>query len=248
MDGFMRAMAPKGAWGFVIRLVLLVCVVAVANISFSLIFDDDPRHSIPYYLAHAVFVGGPLIAFFLAVTVFQVRLQRKLFHLSRIDTLTGLNNRRRFFELMARQTMTERRGVLMVLDADNFKTINDTYGHLTGDACLKAVARTIQRNIRAEDFVGRIGGEEFAIFMHDVTLADAHPIGMRLTQPIVFRRQVEPPLSITMSVGAAVADGTQSLDALYAAADRALYQAKLDGRARMVIADPRAVTDQFASM
>ena len=126
MDGFMRAMAPKGAWGFVIRLVLLVCVVAVANISFSLIFDDDPRHSIPYYLAHAVFVGGPLIAFFLAVTVFQVRLQRKLFHLSRIDTLTGLNNRRRFFELMERQTITERRGVLMVLDADNFKTINDT--------------------------------------------------------------------------------------------------------------------------
>ncbi len=240
MDRLMRLLAPKGAIGFVCRLVALIGFVAVANITFARFFGNSDQYELlpsSFYIVHAAVVGGPLIAFFLAVTVFQVRLQRRLWRLSRKDGLTGLNNRRSFFETVEKVRKVENKGVLLVLDADWFKKINDTHGHDAGDRCLKSIAHTLRRNTRNGDILGRIGGEEFAIYLKGASTAHAQIIGERLTKPISFATETTAHLSVTLSVGAAHAIPDISIDHLFIDADAALYQAKQAGRATYVLAD-----------
>lgn len=245
----MRLLAPKGWIGFAVRLFVLVGFVAAANITFARVFDDPDhhnQHSPVYYIAHAAFVGGPLIAFFLAVCVYQLRLQRKLWRLSRKDGLTGLNNRRTFFDLVEKARKVERAGVLLMLDADWFKKINDTYGHQAGDRCLKSIAYTLRRNLRQGDILGRVGGEEFAIYLRGAAISQARVIGERLTKPICFDTETTQHLTITLSIGAVVASPTISIDALFANADAALYDAKQAGRATYVLWNPKEETDDIA--
>jgi diguanylate cyclase (GGDEF)-like protein len=237
MDKFMYWLAPKDTYGFIGRCIGLIGIVAFANAIFGTIMDDGHSHQPAYYLAHALFVGGPLICFFLAVTVFQIRLQRRLWRLSRKDGLTGLNNRRTFFELTDKRRAQGTTGILLMLDADWFKKINDTYGHNAGDKCLKSIAYTLRRNTRSDDVVGRIGGEEFAIYLQDATLEDAQAIGERLTAPIPFQSDTKQELTVTLSIGAAVSYPQDTLDQMFAAADGALYCAKLKGRARMIFSE-----------
>lgn len=237
MDLVMRWLAPRGVLGFVARLVVLIAVVASANVLFAVVHGGHDLHSMAYYVTHATFVGGPLIAFFLTVTVFQVRLQRRLWRLSRKDSLTGLNNRRTFFDLATKRTTQKGLGVLLLLDADWFKSINDTYGHGAGDQCLKSIAYTLRRNVRQNDILGRIGGEEFAIYLKDTTLQQARVIGERLTKPIPFKTDQNQHLTVTLSIGAAVSGNKASLEELFANADSALYRAKMEGRAKMVFWD-----------
>lgn len=237
MDKVMHWLAPKGAIGFVTRLVVLTCLVAAANLVFALVFEVGHMRQPLYYLAHALFVGAPLIAFFLTVTVFQIRLQRKLSRLSRKDGLTGLNNRRTFFARMATVLEQKKSGVLLMLDADLFKQINDNYGHHVGDRCLQSIAHTLRRNIRKGDVVGRLGGEEFAIYLQNATIGQARAIGERLTKPIPFKADNDEHLTVTLSIGATISKPGITLDDLVAVADRAMYRAKQDGRARMIFAE-----------
>lgn len=235
MDRFMHLLAPKGWIGFAIRLVLLVALVAVANILFSRFFDSVDNHELhhpSFYIKHATVVGGPFIAFFLAVSVFQVRLQQRLSKLSRKDGLTGLNNRRTFFDLVERVRADEAKGVLLILDADHFKQINDTYGHLAGDCCLKSIAHTLNRNLRKNDVLSRIGGEEFALYLTGASVETARVIGERFAKPICFNAQTTKNLSVTLSIGAAQSQPGVSTDELCARADAALYRAKANGRAQ----------------
>ncbi len=241
MDHLMRLLAPKSWIGFFVRLVVLVGLVAAENIAFAYFFGGlgkNDAHSASYYVAHAALVGGPLIAFFLAVTVFQVRLQRKLFRLSRKDGLTGLNNRRTFFDLVEKSRRNEQKGVLLMLDADWFKKINDTYGHQAGDHCLKSIAYTLRRSVRHNDILGRIGGEEFAVYLNNAPVETARVIGERLAKPISFQTENFQYLSVTLSIGAAKSYPDVTIDALFAQADAALYQAKLNGRAAFVLWEP----------
>ena len=242
MDKLMNWLAPRGTLGFITRLVVLIGIVAIANLLFSAFVDDHPLHEPSYYILHAFFVGGPLIAFFLTVTVFQIRLQRKLSRLSRKDGLTGLNNRRTFFALADAARAEETNGVLMMLDADWFKRINDSYGHQAGDKCLKAISATLRSNTRKGDVVGRIGGEEFAIYLRDTSVSHASIIGERLTRPIGFQTDDGQTLQVTLSIGATISKKEGTLDDLFAAADGALYKAKVKGRAAMVFWD-EALTD-----
>lgn len=237
MNTLMYWLAPKGLFGFIARLFFLTGIVAVANLAFAMLFDDHPSHHALYYIGHALFVGTPLIAFFLAVTVFQIKLQRKLWRLSRKDGLTGLNNRRAFFNktIAARKACKE--GVLLMLDADFFKTINDRYGHHAGDTCLRSIAYTLRRNVRESDIIGRIGGEEFAIYLKNTTADQAQVIGERLTKPIAFRTKTDEHLTVTLSIGATIAAPALTLDGIFAAADGALYEAKQNGRAQIVFSN-----------
>lgn len=234
MDTIMRWLAPKTRWGFAARFVILIVVVFLANIAFGRLFDDHAPHDPSYYLAHAVLVDGPLIAFFLAVSAYQLRLQRKLSRLSRTDGLTGLNNRRTFFALLNDLHPKGANGILLLIDADRFKTINDTYGHMAGDDCLRAIAYMLCRNVRKSDIIGRIGGEEFAIFLTNTSLSQARVIGERLTKPIPFTAGPDQPhATVTLSIGAVETTQTPSFDALFGLADNALYLAKQKGRARI---------------
>ncbi|WP_234417023.1 GGDEF domain-containing protein [Loktanella sp. Alg231-35] len=211
--------------------------MTAANVFVHHVADDQRLGSVRYHILHAMFVSGPLVTFFLAVTYFQIQLQKKLWRLSREDGLTGLNNRRSFFDQTAIARAAKKEGVLMMLDADRFKAINDTYGHQAGDECLKTIAYTIKRNVRQADVVGRIGGEEFAIYLHDTSIRQARAIGERLVKPISFRTHATEPLSVTLSIGVATTCAECSIDDIFGYADHALYQAKQAGRARMVIFD-----------
>jgi diguanylate cyclase (GGDEF)-like protein len=237
MDKLMQWLAPRGAAGFALRFILLVGIVAIFNLLFSQVYDDHGIHEPSFYILHAVFVGGPLIGFFLAVTVFQIRLQRKLWQLSRKDGLTTLNNRNTFFIEADKRRATGNRGVLLMLDADHFKALNDTHGHQAGDRCLKQMARVLRRSLRSNDIVGRLGGEEFAIYVHDASLEDARMIAERLTLPIRFTTQSGKLLEATLSIGAVVDHPKYSLEEICNYADKALYRAKSIGRAQLVVWD-----------
>lgn len=237
MDSVMGWLAPRSAFGFITRLFFLVSLVMASNVLFAVATDKYHTHSLGYFFAHALIVGGPLIAFFLAVCTFQIRLQRKLWRLSRKDPLTGLNNRRTFFDLGEAVHSTDSTGVLLMLDADFFKRINDTYGHQTGDKCLQTIAYVLKRNLRQSDIVGRIGGEEFAIYLKETSVQQAKVIGERLTKPIAFRSESDSHLSVTLSIGAVSSYPQASFTELVGLADTALYRAKVGGRAQMVIWD-----------
>ncbi len=237
MDRMMGWFAPRSALGFVVRLLFLISIVLASNIMFAITVDEYHAHPLTYYFAHAVIVGGPLIAFFLAVCTFQVRLQRKLWRLSRKDPLTGLNNRRTFLDSCETTHAKNSTGVLMMLDADFFKKVNDTYGHQVGDKCLQTIAYVLKRNIRQGDILGRIGGEEFAIYLKKISIQQAKVIGERLTKPIAFQSEDNGHLTITLSIGAVFSYPDATMDQLFAQADKALYRAKIGGRARMIIWD-----------
>jgi diguanylate cyclase (GGDEF)-like protein len=162
-------------------------------------------------------------------------------HQATHDGLTGIWNRKAVLDLMRREVDTAARankriGVMM-LDADHFKRVNDTHGHLAGDAVLKELAKRIQLTVRSYDLTGRYGGEEFLIVLPGCTADEVQQCAERVRSVIadhpISAEGLE--LAVTVSVGTAVLDpmvNTQR-DAL-AAADKALYQAKHAGRNRVV--------------
>jgi diguanylate cyclase (GGDEF)-like protein len=163
-------------------------------------------------------------------------------HQARTDELTGMNNRRSFFEygkLIDEQARRYGRPYsVIMLDIDWFKQINDNYGHLVGDKTLKKVATTIPMVIRASDIAGRIGGEEFSIILPETSIEDTRKFAERLRQSVA---DIDIPVddgdvNITASLGIAEYQSENaSFDDVLAQADNALYQAKDKGRNRVVL-------------
>jgi two-component system chemotaxis family response regulator WspR len=163
----------------------------------------------------------------------------ELAEMSITDALTGLHNRRFFLERASEEFARARRtkrslGVLLV-DADHFKAINDTYGHQQGDRVLVAIARAIANATRQGDVVARFGGEEFVVLLPEVDDAAAVKVGEKLLSAVstseVACLDGRP---ITVSVGASTYPqaGIDSVDGLVSCADQALYRAKRGGRNR----------------
>jgi diguanylate cyclase (GGDEF)-like protein/PAS domain S-box-containing protein len=164
------------------------------------------------------------------------------------DELTGVANRRAFFEAaeleLTRNRRTPRPTALILFDADHFKRINDRHGHPAGDAVLRQLGAALALTFRQVDVVARVGGEEFAVLLPSSTLAGAAAVAERLRrlvegQPATFEGK---PIAYTVSAGiAAIDDGeTLDLDTLIKRADQALYAAKAKGRNRTECWSPRA--------
>ena len=162
-----------------------------------------------------------------------------------VDPLTGLYNRRyamaHLKRLTTRAAETGRNFTIMVADLDRFKEVNDTFGHSAGDAVLIEVARRLKDNLRGNDLVARIGGEEFLIALPDCQLSEARQAGERIRR-IVDREPVALPsgeeIRVTMSVGVAVGGSARGIDvvsSLIDSADRALYDAKAEGRNQVTL-------------
>ncbi|MCY7355144.1 MAG: diguanylate cyclase [Lysobacter sp.] len=173
----------------------------------------------------------------------ELRDQRDLFsQQSKLDPLTDLANRRHFADVLADATMHSKRTgaplTLLLLDLDHFKTINDTHGHVVGDACLVAVARRLRTSFGGEgDLIARVGGEEFGVVLAGQDLATAMLRAERfredlVTHPIALKDIV---LAMTASIGVAEFDSTihRDDDELYRVADSAVYRAKAAGRNRV---------------
>lgn len=180
----------------------------------------------------------------------QIELKRQrdlLTRLTHLDGLTGIPNRRSLDETLCREWRRSCRGYrpisLLMMDIDYFKTYNDSCGHLAGDDCLRAVAQSLHASLgRAADFVGRYGGEEFLAILpetdQDGALVVAREIlknvaNLAIPHPV---SPLEGKVTISIGVATALANRDQQPDDLLQTADKALYQAKQEGRNRIVAA------------
>ncbi|MDT8367805.1 MAG: diguanylate cyclase [Longimicrobiales bacterium] len=174
----------------------------------------------------------------------------QLKHLANTDELTGLPNRRSFLRALERELGRAERYeqplALVLLDLDDFKRINDTWGHPVGDSVLQMTAEVVWEVCRDSDMPGRIGGEELAVLLVQTGSANAELVAERLRRRIAeMERPVRGhPLHVTASFGVATAGpGRTKVDEIIAAADEALYRAKAGGRNRVDVApDPGAQT------
>jgi diguanylate cyclase (GGDEF)-like protein len=174
--------------------------------------------------------------------IHNAQLHAEVQRLAITDVLTGVRNRRGFFELGQRELERSKRFghplVALMLDLDHFKQVNDKYGHGIGDQVLAAVAARCLEQLRTVDLMGRYGGEEFAALLVEIDLEDAIIVAKRLcaalaTTPIETDAG---PLIITVSVGIAKMDGDcERLEELLAKADQALLTAKQSGRNQVCV-------------
>jgi two-component system cell cycle response regulator len=184
---------------------------------------------------------APAVAQELSAVVRLVLLVEESQRLATTDGLTGLINRRAFVQELKREidraSRTGSPTSLLLLDLDHFKTINDTHGHGAGDAVLVAVAKTLQKESRAYDLVGRWGGEEFIVALPSTGEDRALIVAERLREAIAKLKVTShdgTAVTLSASIGAAqLAPNAESLDQLVDRADRAMYRAKVGGRNRV---------------
>jgi len=197
----------------------------------ALVVFGAPEHFDPYErdeIERILGAAGPRVARFHAVEAQEAR--------ARTDELTGLPNRRGLDHAMA---LAGERAGLLIVDLDHFKRVNDTYGHVAGDAALRHVASLLRRVLRAPDLASRMGGEEFGLWLPEASLATALEVAERVRvtlegTPFWWHGSE---VRLTCSVGVATVPETTAVIAnLYPAADAALYRAKEHGRNRVEVA------------
>ncbi|MDR7400860.1 MAG: GGDEF domain-containing protein [Armatimonadota bacterium] len=198
------------------------------------------RYATPYPLGGllyaAIALTGVVLIRQLTVMGENLRLLGSLRELATTDSLTGLLNRRAFFDLAEREFARYQRYrhplCAVMVDVDNFKDLNDRYGHLAGDEILQHVARQIRQELRRVDVAARFGGDELVLLLPETGIDDALRVVSRLRHAVAEMRLSfgEHLLRTSISAGVASADGCPSLEALLQRADLALYQAKQAGR------------------
>ncbi len=191
-----------------------------------------------------IHIGGHSALKFAYSDDLEAACQRGLVEGALHEPLTGLHNRRHFMDRLAAELAASRRHgrslSLLLVDIDHFKLVNDRHGHLAGDEALKMLARVIQGAIRKEDVLARYGGEEFVVLPRETGLRGGEALAERIRKAVERSRFSwdGKSLTFTVSVGVSVidglADGELGHRGLLEAADQALYQAKQDGRNRVV--------------
>lgn len=186
---------------------------------------------------------GFFLIFTLLVSEVRILLERER-SLARTDFLTGVLNRRAFYEAskieISRVKRTNQPFTVVYVDIDAFKAINDTQGHDVGDTVLRTVTETIQDNIRAGDFVGRLGGDEFAIFLPETNQLVAKSIAPRL-QRISMERMQDKGYAVTLSIGVLTFLAPPvDVEVMLKLADRMLYRVKNAGKNAIEFAEHTA--------
>jgi diguanylate cyclase (GGDEF)-like protein/PAS domain S-box-containing protein len=163
----------------------------------------------------------------------QKELVKSLYQAAITDPLTGLYNRRFADEMLKQEKLAYKRYqtpfCILLIDLDNFKIINDVYGHDVGDKVLVAVANVLKRNVRESDIVARWGGEEFLILLRRIELEDAIKVAEKIRNAIC-QLKVPPVEGLTASIGVSCYSGEEDVYNLVRKADLALYQAKAQGK------------------
>jgi diguanylate cyclase (GGDEF)-like protein len=204
---------------------------------------NEPTNGVPPLVSWFSLTQLEFIMLLLASAVLVVMMCRERLHANQlaaasIDSVTGVSNRATFFGNATR--ILERAGQdgtsvsLILFDLDNFKAINDTFGHAAGDGVLRAFSDTAGKRLRPVDLIGRVGGDEFCLILSGAGLEEASIIAERIryafaASPLMFGGLLIP---ATVSAGVATNNRTAAVEALLAAADQALYRAK-SGRNRV---------------
>ncbi len=246
--GLHAALRRFGLWPMVLALTALsVCAsaaIVAAVTSWGFGSGMTPHAWTVTLLAPALIAPLPS-----ALTLHLVqrldRLQETLNEVIHVDELTALRNRRYFMQALQREVERARRDgsrfALALVDVDNFKDINDGYGHPAGDMVLRHIADACRQAVRETDVAARIGGEEFAFLFPDGTADLAREIGTRLLAGV---RELElrlqgARLKLSVSVGLTIMQGSQAeLTQALRLADQALYAAKAAGKDRLEMAAP----------
>ncbi len=189
----------------------------------------------------------------IGIVLQMIELQERLILLANTDELTGLSNRRHFFEVLEREILQAKiRGssvAVMMFDIDHFKNVNDTYGHLSGDKVLQQIGKILNENIYPLDLAARYGGEEFIILMPGmpVDIAGQRAEKLRRIVDDYHWEITDKPISVSCSVGVTVFDGSDSTDPyeLIRRADDALYAAKHRGRNCVILYDQLDPAEQI---
>jgi len=188
---------------------------------------------------------------FILLAMAKERAEYRLRTAAMVDSLTGIANRRAFLqdaETQLKRQMTEPRPMaVLLLDLDNFKSINDRFGHAIGDRVLQKFAEVGSGCMRRYDIFGRLGGEEFAALLVDTSRERALAVAEQIRSSFVeVTGMVEgKPVVATVSIGVVISyDAVLDLSALLAQADHALYRAKDNGRNRIEIASIELILDR----
>jgi diguanylate cyclase len=237
-------------WGRVIlwtTLGTVLCVFValyVDSFNFPRLSREDLVRAILVDILLPICLAVPMLLFF-TIKLRQLAIaQFELATLASTDSLTAVLNRRAFTTLVeaylteVRSHERELKGALLVVDADHFKSINDRFGHDRGDEALKLIARAIKGMLRSTDLVGRIGGEEFAVFLPGSTPEQAASVAERIRQTIAdsdFALAGDRPV-LSVSVGGAAFEKRLAFSELFRIADQQLYVAKNAGRNRVSVA------------
>jgi len=229
----------KMIFAFIIECigVLVACLIFGINIQFQNNMYST-MISLPILCLYPLFVGN--VSYQLSLNISDKKRQLKT--LSRTDALTGLNNRRyledQLEQLFKRNKRDKTKACFVFIDFDHFKAVNDTHGHLVGDAVLKKVADIIQSCVREVDICGRFGGEEFCILMPNTQAEEAKVVAERIRESInqtVLHQEKQVTGSVSSGV-AVISNSMACYNDWLALADKAQYRAKELGRNQTVIA------------
>ncbi len=220
------------AWA--VAFALAAGAVAVLN---GLAFAHPAHGGIGLLLVSALLRTAVYLLVALAIAKLMRRLYDQECSLSRTDFLTGLPNRYAFYDVVAWELERQRRygGPLSViyLDCDNFKQVNDAFGHSAGDNLLKTVAREIERNVRSTDLPARLGGDEYAVLLPETSGEAALGVAQALRGALIQAMRAHG-WDVTFSIGVAGFQSPPSgVDELIDAADRLMYRAKQAGKDRI---------------
>lgn len=228
-------------WPFLARTAALqvgTCVAVSALLGFPVDLDSSMAvvvACLPFLFAYPMAISSASHA--LARRVVQQN--RQLERLNRIDILTGLPNRRHWNEALtaelARFLRTRRPAVLLLIDVDNFKEVNDRHGHATGDEVLRCIAGVLRASIREIDTPSRYGGDEFAVLLTETDVRGGREVAERIRTTFLAMRSAEAATErCTLSIGLAEADrALVTIDDWVRRADAAMYGAKAGGRNRV---------------
>lgn len=237
-----------GRWVVVVGGVILLVSLAVRTVFMVAQSDWDGRYKVPdhvqvwtYFVVLAVLLLNSM-GFVLMQMEHALSQQHNL---ATHDGLTGVHNRLALMEALARDAAQARRSntplAVLMVDIDHFKAVNDQHGHLAGDAVLRDVAQRIGQRLRHADLLARYGGEEFVALLPHTDAQGAVAVAEDIRQAIAVRpcvvHGVPIPVAVSIGVCAAVPGaGAEGVEALLAASDHALYEAKHQGRNRVVLA------------
>jgi diguanylate cyclase (GGDEF)-like protein len=189
--------------------------------------------------SHPIYITALLWISFMQKSLIKARVQVDYLKIiANFDYLTGIANRRSINEILqqsfTQSKKTNTKVIVMLLDIDHFKRVNDNYGHQTGDRVLIAISNVLKKNITAKCSLGRWGGEEFLLVMNEATLEDGVYLAQKLCR-CVSEQSYLPIERVTASLGIAISQPSDTIESLTKRADIALYQAKRKGRDRVEV-------------
>lgn len=243
----LRRGLPKRAWrrvgrtAGVVMAISVILSVALTNAIMETFSAGINVQGLVVAIIMPIALGGPMVYVLLLKHAQLLHANSRLEQMATTDWLTTCLNRGAFTRMvidhLARHRSSRESGALLIVDADDFKSVNDRFGHHNGDEALTLIARAISQSVRETDLVSRLGGEEFGVFLPNADLATADRIAESIRSAIVGLTFAPDgrPCQLSVSIGGATYVGHADYHQLYRLADRHLYEAKNTGRDRVAM-------------